>query len=189
MLLCGHECKMHKFRRISHIGSSLPLLIIICTSEPAQDTQKAETSCVTKRAFGMLLQYFEVEKSIFHVEQTWRWKKKLPTNVPPIHLAVVGKTGRRFTIKADYIPNRYGPLAIPCRCRTCSNETELLQKLKGSKRFKCTYPASHHVFSSTKPAEKHENLINSKHWQQCHLTEHKMLVLQPFVVLPVLWRH
>ena len=24
-------------------------------------------------------------------------------NVPPIHLAVVGKTGRRFIIKADYL--------------------------------------------------------------------------------------
>ncbi|KAL5740680.1 hypothetical protein ACOSP7_029561 [Xanthoceras sorbifolium] len=59
-------------------------------------------------------------------------EKKLPRDVPPGHLAViVGKAGRRFVIKADYLnqpvfrqlldrayedysPNKDGPLAIPC---------------------------------------------------------------------------
>ncbi|XP_021289527.1 auxin-induced protein 15A-like [Herrania umbratica] len=58
--------------------------------------------------------------------------RKLPSDVPPGHLAVtVGDAGRRFVIKADYLnqpafrqlldktyedygPNKDGPLAIPC---------------------------------------------------------------------------
>lgn len=59
-------------------------------------------------------------------------EQHLPRDVPPGHLAViVGKAGKRFIIKADYLnqpvirqlleqayedcsPNKDGPLAIPC---------------------------------------------------------------------------